>query len=140
MDMLTQPSCPDPAIQNWLLSRGGRVIRIDPSQAGSPQGPRMKNGSTFSQIPPQQSSYATHRKSFLKKPLLDRPPPRSCRLTHLHPSPKKKTTTGNPFILIHSLASDAHQGKVKQSLGRSSKHKVIHARLTVLFIGDWGRE
>eukprot|EP00906_Rhabdomonas_costata_P000697 RCo000913 len=31
-DMLTQASCPDPAIQNWLLSRGGRVVRIDPNQ------------------------------------------------------------------------------------------------------------
>eukprot|EP01012_Entosiphon_sulcatum_P018593 TRINITY_DN23342_c0_g1_i1.p1 TRINITY_DN23342_c0_g1~~TRINITY_DN23342_c0_g1_i1.p1 ORF type:complete len:690 (-),score=104.18 TRINITY_DN23342_c0_g1_i1:40-2109(-) len=31
-DMLTQPSCPDPAIQNWLLSKGARVIRIDPNQ------------------------------------------------------------------------------------------------------------
>jgi hypothetical protein len=31
-DMLTQASCPDPAIQNWLLSKGARVIRIDPNQ------------------------------------------------------------------------------------------------------------
>jgi hypothetical protein len=31
-DMLTQPSCPDPAIQNWLLTRGGRVVRIDSNQ------------------------------------------------------------------------------------------------------------
>mmetsp|Transcript_99530 Transcript_99530/g.171322 ORF Transcript_99530/g.171322 Transcript_99530/m.171322 type:complete len:607 (-) Transcript_99530:247-2067(-) len=31
-DMLTQPSCPDPAIQNWLLSNRGRVVRIDPNQ------------------------------------------------------------------------------------------------------------
>eukprot|EP01012_Entosiphon_sulcatum_P052717 TRINITY_DN7245_c0_g1_i1.p1 TRINITY_DN7245_c0_g1~~TRINITY_DN7245_c0_g1_i1.p1 ORF type:complete len:420 (+),score=48.37 TRINITY_DN7245_c0_g1_i1:413-1672(+) len=31
-DMLWQGSCPDAAIQNWLLTEGGRVLRIDENQ------------------------------------------------------------------------------------------------------------
>ena len=41
-DMVRQPSCPDPAIQNWLLVGGGRVVRIDANQQPQfvfPEGP-----------------------------------------------------------------------------------------------------
>eukprot|EP01012_Entosiphon_sulcatum_P012012 TRINITY_DN17476_c0_g1_i2.p1 TRINITY_DN17476_c0_g1~~TRINITY_DN17476_c0_g1_i2.p1 ORF type:complete len:359 (+),score=32.46 TRINITY_DN17476_c0_g1_i2:630-1706(+) len=39
--MLAQPSCPDPAVHNWLVVGGGRVERIDANQQSSfsfPQG------------------------------------------------------------------------------------------------------
>ena len=31
-DMLRIPSCPDPAVQNWLMTEGGYADRIDPNQ------------------------------------------------------------------------------------------------------------
>eukprot|EP00667_Euglena_gracilis_P005719 EG_transcript_5760 len=31
-DMLRHPSCPDPAVQNWLMTEGGEVERIDANQ------------------------------------------------------------------------------------------------------------
>ena len=50
-DMLRHGSCPDPAVQNWLLTSGGLVVRIDANQQMIPNAhPEGRNYIQFLQL------------------------------------------------------------------------------------------